>query len=125
MEIRHARFRQLCLLGLTGSDQLDLHEQTCRICVNGEIALEAISYLIAYIAPARMGKQTPPRVQQHEKVCGSFIHFAQRHDDLSRALVAGIRLSEAAMTHEKLVRDFFSQHAKSPLPNGKDAFSVH
>ncbi|TIU58036.1 MAG: acyl carrier protein [Mesorhizobium sp.] len=29
------------------------------------------------------------------------------------------------MTHEKLVRDFFSQHAKSPLPNGKDAFPVH
>lgn len=29
------------------------------------------------------------------------------------------------MRHEALVREFFTQHAKSPLPSGKDALTVH
>ncbi|MGY2803830.1 cyclase family protein [Bradyrhizobium sp. USDA 4506] len=33
-------------------------------------------------------------------------------------------LSETAMRSEKLVREFFVRHAKSPLPSGEDAFSV-
>lgn len=33
-------------------------------------------------------------------------------------------LSEIAMGHEKLVREFFAQHAKLPLPSGKDALTA-
>jgi acyl carrier protein len=29
------------------------------------------------------------------------------------------------MSHEDLVRDFFAQHAKAPLPTGKEALDVH
>jgi acyl carrier protein len=29
------------------------------------------------------------------------------------------------MKHEQLVRDFFVQHAKSPLPDGKEGLDVH
>ena len=29
------------------------------------------------------------------------------------------------MRYEKLVRDFFAQHGKSPLPSGEDALTVH
>jgi acyl carrier protein len=29
------------------------------------------------------------------------------------------------MKHEQLVRDFFTQHAKSPLPDGKEGLDVH
>jgi acyl carrier protein len=29
------------------------------------------------------------------------------------------------MKHEQLVRDFFSQNAKSPLPEGEEALDVH
>lgn len=33
-------------------------------------------------------------------------------------------LTEAAMRHEELVRDFFARHARSALPTGKDALTV-
>jgi acyl carrier protein len=29
------------------------------------------------------------------------------------------------MTHEKLVREFFAEHGKNALPDGKEAFDVH
>ena len=29
------------------------------------------------------------------------------------------------MKHEQLVRDFFTQHAKLPLPDGKESLDVH
>lgn len=39
-------------------------------------------------------------------------------------IVEGESSNEMTMKHEELVREFFTQHAKSPLPSGKDALSV-